>query len=286
MNSKSLLTKTLVIGTLLACAGFVRANEIVYTNSAGYGPDHVGKYDVDIAAGTATLISTFTLSAGNGRGIVVIGNTMYTTVVDDGNIYKWDATTGASQGSIATGLSSLSTIAYDGTNLWLADYSGTNKAYKLDLAGNLLATISLGNSAGGQDGLEYFNGKLIGNRGDLDAPYDIYSLTGGAPTTSAFIDPAAAGKTTAQTGIAFDGTYFLTSEVYNGNLDVWDGTTGAFVKTISLPGYYNGGLPLYIEDISVDYQTRADTGNVPDGGSTAVLIGSVVLGLLAIRRKK
>jgi len=121
--------------------------------------------------------------------------------------------------------------------------------------------------------MEWFNGQLIANNGDADAyeGYDIYGLGGGAPTTLGFIKPTAAGRTGSQTGIAYDGTYFLTSEIFNSTLDVWN-ADGSFNEAISLPGIANDGNGLLIEDLSVNYATRADTSGAPDGGSTLLLL--------------
>ena len=41
------------------------------------------------------------------------------------------------------GSTGLSTIAFDGTNFWIGDYSGTNQAYYYTPSGTLLKTITL-----------------------------------------------------------------------------------------------------------------------------------------------
>ncbi len=218
----------------------------LWGNNAGSGADAINSFD----PATGALIHSFTGVEGNGRGVVVVGNVVYYTVVGDGTIHELDATTGlALPGSIATGQSSLSTISFDGTNFWLADYSGTNNAYLISQTGALLKTIHLANATGNTDGLEYFNGKLIANRGDAESIYDIYDLNGNV-LTNAFITVP-----NPSTGIAFDGTNFYTSNVYVSSFDVWNGTTGAFIKTVTeAPG--SGYL---VEDLSFDFAGRADT---------------------------
>lgn len=110
----------------------------------------------DSAGSNAIEVHQFSPNTGNGRGMVVVGNTAYYTVAGSGNLYELNATTGAPIGSISTGQRSLATIAYDGKNFWLGDYSGTNHAYHFDLASGMVdKTISLPNCTDFCDGLEY-----------------------------------------------------------------------------------------------------------------------------------
>jgi hypothetical protein len=127
-------------------------------------------------------------------------------------------------------------MAYDGTNFWIGDYSGTNHAYMYSPTGTLLATISLGMCEGYCDGLEYFNGMLISNRYDGGFAraggnqYDIYDLAENLITAD-FIDTNGHGN---GTGIAFDGTDFFISDIFNNKISVWDGTTGAWLRDITM----------------------------------------------------
>lgn len=257
---------------------------IVYGNGATFGPDNVYKWDVDIAAGTSTLLRTYTdvglQPNGNGRGVVIVGNIMYTTDAGSGfggdnHIYMTDVTTGARLGSFATtipGTVNLSTLAWDGSQFWSSQYIGGGNAYRFGLDGVVTKTIDL-NGYDAKDGMEYFNGKLIANRGDAVGPYDIYDLDGNL-LTGAFISPSGQA-----TGIAYTGNEFLTVHGFN-SLDVWDQTTGAFIKNIRLAGSFNS-----IEDLSVDYEQRQDTGHVPDGGSTLALLGFSGLMLFGASRR-
>ena len=202
---------------------------------------------------TGAVMKSFTPGKGNGRGIVVVGNVIYYTVADSNNVFKLDATTGADLGiafSIA-GTSGLSAISYDGTNFWIADYSGTKNAYLVSPAGTLLKTISLANCTGFCDGLEFFNGKLISNRGDTENPaiYDIYDLNGNVITPAFITDTNGGGR-----GIAFDGANFI---VNTGTvIATYNGTTGAFISSIPA----NTSL---LEDNSFDFAARPDTGGPP-----------------------
>ena len=71
-------------------------------------------------------------------------------------------------------------------------YSGTNNAYLYMSTGTLLRTLSLSESQGFYDVLEFFNGKLIANEfdGGFTGPnqYSIYDAVTGALLVKDFID--------------------------------------------------------------------------------------------------
>src|SRR5487761_2304063 len=214
---RSILALTAVSAATMLGAANASAYAI-YGDSAGSN----ALSTIDSTTGAET--QRFSPGKGNGRGMVVVGNVMYYTVTGDSHIYEVDKNTGIALGSIQTQNASMSTIAFDGTYFWTADYSGTNKAFKIDPTSGLnVSTITLANASSNMDGLEYFNGKLIGNRCDACGTYDIYDLSGNV-LQSAFIDTR-----TQSTGIAFDGTNFLVSNVYAGTIGVYSGTTGAFL---------------------------------------------------------
>ena len=143
-------------------------------------------------------------------------------------------------------------MAYDGTNFWIGDYSGTNQAYLYSPTGTQLKVIHLGSCSAYCDGLEYFNQggttpRLISNRGDAaTGPYDVYDVNG-VVTTPAFL------TTTFQaTGIAYDGTNFLVSDIFNAKIATYNGTTGALITSTAITGFQSGFHPV-IEDLSADY---------------------------------
>src|ERR1700694_2326242 len=240
----------IVAVAMLTITGSSHAATFIYANSAS-SPSTQRLYKID--ATTGAVVNTCLLKKGNGRGIVVISNLAYYTVADSNNVFKADINTCQDFGVAFSvfGAMGLSTMAFDGTNFCIGDYSGTKKAYYYSPTGTLITTVSLANCTASCDGLEFFNGKLISNRGDGLQPYDIYGTSG------TLLNPAFITASFTATGIAFDGTNFFVSDIFGQKLQVYNGTTGVLVKTITITGMVQGAN--YIEDLSADYSLRPDT---------------------------
>jgi hypothetical protein len=262
----------------LTCAA-AQAQQFIYGNSAS-APNNQWLYKIDKTTGA--VVKACQMNKGNGRGIVVVNNIAYYTTASNNNVFKADMGTCADLGVAfaVAGATSLSTMAYDGTNFWIGDYSGTNHAFYYTPTGTLLNTIALANCTGFCDGLEWFNGKLISNRGDASSTgYDVYSTTGTLLTPD-FIPPTGYQGT----GIAFDGTNFYVSDIFNQKLHVYSGTSGTALNVITITGLQPGAN--VIEDLSADYAIvlgpPAPPAEIPTLREWGMILMSALLGLLGM----
>jgi hypothetical protein len=272
MNFKSMhryIVAVLATAAALVLADAAHAQQYIYANAAGTNNLH------KIDAATGATVKMCPMGKGNGRGIVVVGNVVYYTIATSGNIFKTNFTTCSDDGIAFTvpGVNGIATIAYDGTNFWVGDYTGPNKAFLVSPTGTLLRTITLNSCTTFCDGLEFYNGKLISNDADGGSNYSIYTTSGGAPTTSNFITTG-----TFTTGIAFDGTDFYVSlpTASPRAFRKYSGTTGALISTINLV------TTDQFEDLSADYAIvlgPSAASPVPTLGEWAMVL---LAGLLAL----
>ncbi len=163
------MKRLLALSCLLAGSTLSHADNLLYGNNATNGSPYVFQIDKT----TGAVLNTYSnLSGNNGRGVVVVGDTMYYTSAGTNSIYSYTLSTHTNNGAVFSiaGASGLSTIAYDGTHFYIGDYSGTNAVYEYTPTGTLISTLHLQNCTGFCDGLEYFIqngvGSLIENRGD------------------------------------------------------------------------------------------------------------------------
>jgi hypothetical protein len=184
---------------------------------------------------------------GNGLGITVVGNTVFYTIRDK-NVYMLDATTGAELGVAFTvpQAVALSTVAFDGRNFWLGEYTQSQRAFYVTPTGMVLKTITLSKCFEHCDGLEFFNGKLIANRYDEPAPavYDIYD-TNGNLLQEAFITTDTVPGDQRGRGITWDGTFFYIASTMR--VFVYS-AAGALVRVMS-----PGGTFREFEDLAFEY---------------------------------
>lgn len=222
-------------------------------------------------------IVTPEMRAGNGRGVVKVGDILYYTEASSNGVYAYNLKTSADLGTVfrVAGASGLATMAYDGTNFYLGDYSGTNNVYKYSMTGSLLATLPLSQCTRFCDGLEYAQGHLVSNEKDgafgPPSAYDVYT-TGGKLVTGKFIN-----TNFGATGIGFDGTDYWVSDISGGKLFEYD-THGkqVGVTTLQSPTFL-------VEDLSFDYKTVLAS---PEPASF-ILLGSGIAALgLFVRRRR
>ena len=267
-KSTSFLTGMVSVLLLTKAAN---ADTILYAHSAL--SDGVRKFSIDVAAGTETLLDHYSnVNLDNGRGVVTVGDIMYYTTADTNSVYGYQLSTHTDLGALfsVAGATGLSTAAWNGSELILGDYSGSNKAFFYTTGGALDHTVTLNACVSFCDGLEYANGQLVSNEGDGVAPYDVYNIGGGAPTQTSFIT-----SSLFSTGIAFDGTYYFISHPLQNSLGVFD-INGVHIKDIN---FGVDGTSLF-EDLSVDYNTVL----TPEP-ATFPILGGLLLGLVAWRRK-
>jgi hypothetical protein len=130
----------LSLSTILAAGAQATPVSTIWVDNASFGAPILQEYDLT----TSALITQITAPLGNnGRGVVTVGNIVYYTSANTNGVYAYNYVTNTNLGTAFTvaGASGLSTMAYDGTNFWIGDYSGTNHAYLYSPTGTPIAEM-------------------------------------------------------------------------------------------------------------------------------------------------
>jgi hypothetical protein len=258
------------------------APQSLYANNATFGSPYL--YQIDPTTGD--VLQTITNTQGfNGRGVIDVNNILYYTTANSGNVYKYDLATHTPLGVAFTvaGASGLASITYNGTDFWIGDYSGSNHAFLYTPSGTLMKTITLSNCTSFCDGLTFFKsggvGYLLSNDRDgccsgTPVLYSVYDTNGNLIKSNLITEP------NADTGVAWDGSQFWTSNFNLGSVDEWS-MTGTFIGTESLTAFPANKFPM-VEGMSFNF---AQTVGTPEPGTLA-MFGTGVLGLAGLLRHK
>lgn len=298
MRSKCTWLAVGVLGLLgVLLTGQVQAGSVIWGNSASSGNVNLEAFDSTTGAVLQSfLVPNLTARNDNGRGVAVLGNTIYYTTADSGDIYV--TTTNGTHPDLGvlvhTGFPGIANVATDGTYIYASNYqTSSGIVNKYDTSGNLVGTINVGTGFG-RDGFEVQNNAniaggattFISNRGDATSPYDVYA-SNGTLLISNFINPSANGFGTQQTGIAYDGTNYFVSQIFSNELLEYSGT-GVFIGTITLgsDSLHPGGSGRLLEDLSAVGNTTQNPGAPEPASLTLLVIGALGFGGYTLRRRK
>ena len=277
-----------VIAGLLIASALPAHASVIWGNNARGGNVTMEAFD----STTGLIVDRFLLPNAtarndNGRGVALLGNTIYYTTADRGEIWITNTSPGHPDLGVLvnTGFPGIANVATDGVFIYASSYqTSSGIVNKYDTSGNLKGTVTIGNGFG-RDGFEVQNNPnlnggattFISNRGDADGPYDVYK-SDGTLLVSAFIDPAKDGFGNQVTGIAYDGTNYFVSQIFSNALLEYSGT-GVFMKRIDLSGDPSPEGQRLLEDLSAVGNTITNPPpSVPEPASL-VLLGAGLVGL-------
>jgi len=259
-RSGTTMMSMVVLPAFLMFAIRPASGSVIWGNNASSGNVNLEAFDSTtglLIPGQQFLVPNLIAQGDNGRGVAVLGNDIYYTTANSGNIYKTNALTHTDLGIVVdTGFAGIANIATDGVFLYANDYQATNgviNKYTPDgvLVGSVTLTGPDAIGASSRDGFEVqTNPNILGgattfiaNRydggdgpflGSIEGAFDVYDGNG-AEIISGFIRPNEVSGITigGATGIAYDGNHYFVSDILNNRLLEFDGL-GSFVRLIDL----------------------------------------------------
>ncbi len=278
---------------LLLDGGVARADTILWANDGRGSPGPtLDEWDVNVAAGTGTLVNSFAVpdpaaQGGGPGGIAILGSAIYYGASNSGDVFKTDAS-GANLGvAFATGLPGISAITTDGNFLYLAATGNsalTENVYQYTLGGSLVNTVTLpptaigGPFSVGRTGLEILSdGSFVANQGNDEGPYNRYAGNGSLLTTEILAGTDDFGFS----GVAFDGTNFFVANVEDvpSIFRAFD-ASGNLIKEISLTGCPGPNQLCLFADLAV-----AAVPAIPEPSALS-LMAAGLLGLIIGARRR
>jgi hypothetical protein len=274
-------------GLFVLAIAAARADTILWASDGRGSPGPtLDEWDLNVAAGTGTLIDSFAVpdpsaQGGGPGGIAVLGSTIYYGVRNSGSVFLTNPS-GANLGvAFTTGLPGISAITSDGTYLYLAPTGNsavTENVYQYTLGGTLVNTLTLvptainGPFTDGRAGLEIVGGNFVANQGNDEGPYNEFNSAGQLLTTD-FLTPT---DDFGFSGVAFDGTDYFAGNVEDVPSTFWVfDASGALVKQLALTGCPGPNQLCGFGDLAVEF--------VPEPASLAML-AAFLTGFAVLRR--
>src|SRR5437868_4247106 len=137
----------------------VWADTLIWGNNASFGNVTLEEFNATTGAVVQQFLAPNPIAvADNGRGIAAASDgTIYYTTANSNNVYKTNqahADLGiAFVCTVCGSPEGISTITFDGTNLFLTPYQVVGEAFEYTTTGTLVKTIT-GNFGAGRDGFE------------------------------------------------------------------------------------------------------------------------------------
>ena len=151
---KTLALALSLVGGLIASTAPAQAS-VIWGNSASGGFVNLEAFDSVtglLIPGQQFLVPNLTARADNGRGVALLGNTIYYTTANSGNIYVTNAVTHTDDGILVnTGFAGIANVATDGTLIYASDYQGATGIVFVDDSARNLVVGCIDEGAVGRD---------------------------------------------------------------------------------------------------------------------------------------